>query len=483
MTKERILVVEDEVLVAEQLKEDIEALGYAVAGIVEYGEQVSQAVAETKPDLILMDIRLEGEMDGIEAASRLQAEYDVPIIYLTAFSDQATLKRAAATAPAAYLIKPFNERELEANIALALSKKNHGQSSLDRLRGNEALVDALDLPAVLLDDEGLIAYANGSARSLLKVDELSALRKESITRFVDVGTRESPERPCLVVAADGTASNAVVRIEALSLANGDQIGALVLFQRMSGKERNFLESSACSLNDAILANLPAPESAGSGYEVRGFLYPCLSGTGDLFDAFPLGGDRFCFYTLDVMGHGPLAALIAWSLRDMIRGSADEVAAAGEDLRPAAILARVNAHYWERSFAPESFFVSLVLGVVERPSGSFVLGRAGHPPAILLGPEGKAETLWSAGSAIGIAPEIGIEEREGRLERGERLVLFSDGVIEALARGEQRLEAAARRVTELANLPLDDFIEALSTEAREHFSGDDTSLLAIERTEA
>jgi len=476
MTKERILVVEDEVLVAEELREDLEELGYSVAGVVGSGESAVRAVSENRPDLILMDVRLEGDVDGIEAARQIQAKFDVPIIYLTAYSDQETLKRAAATSPAAYLIKPFNERELEANIALALSANRPKPSPTDRLRGNEALVDALDFPALLLDAGGLIVYANLSALSFLKVGDLSFVRNESITRFVDIGTRESPDRPCLILATDGSASSAVVRIEELTLSNGDQIGALVLFQRMSGKERNFLESSACALNDAVLANLPASTSAGSGYEVRNFLYPCPSGTGDFHDVFHLGRDRFCFYALDVMGHGPLAALIAGTLRDIIRSTATKDVESG----PAAILARVNRSYWERSFVPESFFVSLVLGVVERSSGRFALVRAGHPPCLCLRPGGRAEVLWAPGTAIGVSAELDVEERAGELEPGARLVLFSDGLIEAYAKGEGRLEAAVRRIAEIGDHPLEEFIEVLSADAREHFSGDDTSLLVIER---
>ncbi len=476
MSKERILIVEDEAIVAEELKEDLERLGYAVAGIIDTGDQVVEAVASLKPDLILMDVRLNGGVDGIEAAYQTKAEFDIPIIYLSAYSDGETLKRAAQTTPAAYLIKPFNERELAANISLALSSARSRVSSLEKLRGNEPLVDVLDAPALLLDSRGLIVYANRPALSYLRVRDRSFIRNESITRFVDVGTREAPDRPCLVVAADGSTGSAVVRMESLTLSNGEQIGALVTFHKMSEKERDFLETSACALNDALIANLPGPDAAGPGYGVGGFLLPCLSGTGDFFDVFSLGGEHFCFYALDVMGHGPLAALIAWSLHDMARTAAEGMEREG----PGAVLARLNRDYREKNFVPDSFFVSMILGIVERGSGRFKIARAGHPPCLHLRPSKDPELLRGTGSALGIAPELDVLELEGTLEANGRLVVFSDGTLEAYAGGRDDMAAALNRIAGLVDHPLDSFVETLRTEARESFSGDDASLLAIHR---
>lgn len=476
MSKERILIVEDEAIVAEELKEDLERLGYEVAGIIDTGDQVVETVAALKPDLILMDVRLKGSVDGIEAAYQTQAEFDIPVIYLSAYSDVETLERAALTTPAAYLIKPFNERELAANIALALSSVRSRLSSLEKLRGNEPLVDVLDVPALLLDSLGLIVYANRPALSYLRVRDRSFIRNESITRFVDVGTREAPERPCLIVAADGSTGSAVVRMESLTLSNGEQIGALVTFHKMSDKERDFLETSACALNDALIANLPGVDAAGPGYGVGGFLLPCLSGTGDFFDVFPLGSEYFCFYALDVMGHGPLAALIAWSLRDMARTAAAGTTGAS----PGAILARLNQDYREKNFVPDSFFVSMILGIVERGSGRFKIARAGHPPCLHLRPSKSPELLLGTGTALGITAKLQVQELTGVMETNGRLVVFSDGTLESYSGGRDKMEAALNRIADLVDHPLDSFVDTLRTQARENFSGDDASLLAIHR---
>jgi putative nucleotidyltransferase with HDIG domain len=118
----RILVVEDEMIVAEDLRRTLGQLGYEVCGIVASGEQVRHRVEVDQPDLILMDIGLKGSMDGIEAAADMNTRYAVPIIYLTAYTDPETLKRAKLTNPFGYIIKPFEKRDLRTTIEMALHK-------------------------------------------------------------------------------------------------------------------------------------------------------------------------------------------------------------------------------------------------------------------------------------------------------------------------------------------------------------------------
>ena len=116
----RILVVEDENIVSQDIQHRVKALGFLVAGSSVTGEDaVTQALA-TRPDLILMDIRLKGEMDGIEAARLIRQEIDIPIIYLTAYSDAATLDRAKNTGPFGYILKPLEERDLKTTVEMAL---------------------------------------------------------------------------------------------------------------------------------------------------------------------------------------------------------------------------------------------------------------------------------------------------------------------------------------------------------------------------
>ena len=122
MALTRILVVEDEQLVADDLRETLEILGYDVAALATSGEEAIAKVAATQPHLVLMDIRLEGEMDGIEASQVIQADFQVPVIYLTANTDRATLDRVKQSQPFGYLIKPFSEKSLATTIEIALAR-------------------------------------------------------------------------------------------------------------------------------------------------------------------------------------------------------------------------------------------------------------------------------------------------------------------------------------------------------------------------
>lgn len=118
----KILVVEDEKIVAWDLKNKLEEMGYDVPPVVAYGENVIQMVDNHNPDLILMDIELKGTIDGIQAAYMLQEKHDIPVVYLTAYADEATLRRARVSEPYSYIIKPFDERELHTIIEIAIYK-------------------------------------------------------------------------------------------------------------------------------------------------------------------------------------------------------------------------------------------------------------------------------------------------------------------------------------------------------------------------
>ncbi|MBE9183902.1 response regulator [Microcoleus sp. LEGE 07076] len=117
-----ILIVEDELLIAKNLSLKLEKLGYQIVGIVSSGADAIDRAVEMKPDLILMDIVIKGEIDGIETAAIINQKLDIPIIYTTAYADDETLQRAENTGSYGYLLKPFKERELHATIKIVLSK-------------------------------------------------------------------------------------------------------------------------------------------------------------------------------------------------------------------------------------------------------------------------------------------------------------------------------------------------------------------------
>jgi len=123
MEKEKILVVEDEMIIAEDIRKILVDLGYVVPEIITTGEEAIKKTEEIRPDLVLMDINLKGNIDGIESAQEIHNRFDIPIIYVSAYSNKDTLERARKTEPFGYIPKPFTDIEL--NAMLTLTFLNH----------------------------------------------------------------------------------------------------------------------------------------------------------------------------------------------------------------------------------------------------------------------------------------------------------------------------------------------------------------------
>jgi CheY-like chemotaxis protein len=128
MTTAKILIVEDEGVVAMNLSRTVTGWGYLVTSVASTAERAIQSAADNPPDLVLMDIGLRGDMDGIQAAQVIRERFQVPVVYLTAFADESTLERAKATEPYGYALKPFNELELKITIEMALYKHRADQA-------------------------------------------------------------------------------------------------------------------------------------------------------------------------------------------------------------------------------------------------------------------------------------------------------------------------------------------------------------------
>jgi diguanylate cyclase (GGDEF)-like protein len=140
MEPNKILIVEDELLIARDLSQKLKKQGFEVTGIVTSGQAALQAIATAPPDLILMDIVIKGNQDGISTAVSIRERYDIPVLFLTAYADDETLQRAESTGAYGYLLKPFNERELLTTIRMTLRKHQQfqrleEQSTRDALTG------------------------------------------------------------------------------------------------------------------------------------------------------------------------------------------------------------------------------------------------------------------------------------------------------------------------------------------------------------
>ena len=139
MNSSRVLLVEDERIVVLNLRRQLAKLGYTVAAVAASGDEALRQIEAQRPDVVLMDIRIEGPTDGIETTARISPDLLVPVIYLTAHAEDATLERARATKPSGFLVKPFSERELHATIQMALA----GRAVDMMARENEQRLDQL----------------------------------------------------------------------------------------------------------------------------------------------------------------------------------------------------------------------------------------------------------------------------------------------------------------------------------------------------
>lgn len=177
-----VLIVEDEKIVAKDIEHCLKKIGYNVCGIASNGVDALKLVEEQKPDLILMDIMLKGDMSGIDIASQVKANDQIPVIFLTAYADEHTLSRAKVTEPYGYIIKPFKEIDLHTSIEMALykhSKENEFKKERDLLY---SLVESND-------SKGYIFVRSDSKLVKLKTSEIYYI--EALKDYVVINTKET----------------------------------------------------------------------------------------------------------------------------------------------------------------------------------------------------------------------------------------------------------------------------------------------------
>ncbi len=182
MAKTSILVVEDESIVAKDIQQSLKKLGYSVPSVENSGEDAIDAAGQHKPDLILMDIMLKGEISGIEAAQQIKNRYQIPVIFLTAYADESTLSKAKVTEPYGYIIKPFKEIDLHTSIEMALYK--HGKEQEVRKERDLYSSIVLDKSA----DDCIFVKSNSR---LVKVKTNEMYYVEALKDYVIIHTKDA----------------------------------------------------------------------------------------------------------------------------------------------------------------------------------------------------------------------------------------------------------------------------------------------------
>jgi two-component system sensor histidine kinase/response regulator len=219
MSEEKILVVEDDVISGEALREKLSALGYRVGPPAASGEEAVTRANEFLPDLILMDIKLAGGLDGVDAAQRIQKRQDVPVLYLTAYTDEETLRRAKLTAPYHYLVKPARDRELRVTVEMALHRHRLEKAlreqyqrlaELEKLKDNliHMIVHDMRSPLTVLMGNLEMARESEEDACAARRDNLDvALRSAEglmgmINSLLDVSRLEEGKMPLELIACD-----------------------------------------------------------------------------------------------------------------------------------------------------------------------------------------------------------------------------------------------------------------------------------------
>jgi PAS domain S-box-containing protein len=205
MSNAQILVVEDEYIVAKDIQDTLSNLGYSVPAIAASGEEALKKISELKPDLVLMDIVLKGELDGVQTADQIRLNFDIPVVYLTAYADSETLKRARVTEPYGYLIKPFQEKELHTTIEMALYR----QKMERKLRKNEQWLSitlhSISEGVIATDEKGYITFVNPTAEIMLAKRQEDVLNKlfNDIISIINENTGDKIKSPIDEVLESG----------------------------------------------------------------------------------------------------------------------------------------------------------------------------------------------------------------------------------------------------------------------------------------
>jgi diguanylate cyclase (GGDEF)-like protein/PAS domain S-box-containing protein len=206
MAETKILVVEDSSIVAIDIKRSLQKLGYNVVATAASAEEAIAKVVENEPELILMDIRLKGDTDGVDTARIIKDKYDIPIIYLTAYSDEETLERAKLTEPFGYIIKPFEERELQTAIEMALYKHQMDLKIKESQKWLSITLQSIGDAVIATDERSRVKFLNPIAERLTGWSQSEAFNRPlaEIFKIVSETSGQTEQNPVDKVFETGT---------------------------------------------------------------------------------------------------------------------------------------------------------------------------------------------------------------------------------------------------------------------------------------
>jgi two-component system cell cycle sensor histidine kinase/response regulator CckA len=251
----KILVVEDEAIVALDIRNRLESQGYVVSATVSNGDDALKSIENDRPELVLMDIIIKGEMDGIAMAERIIDKYDIPVIFLTANSDDKTLERAKLTGPFGYLLKPFEERELRTTIEMGLYRHKLERKIKESERWLVTTLRSIGDAVITTDTQGIINFVNPRAEEFTKWKSEDALGKSigTVLNIINEGTGEKVACPVrraldedkiialsnhvLLITRDGQRRSIEDSAAPIKSDSGDLLGAVVVFRDVTDRKK------------------------------------------------------------------------------------------------------------------------------------------------------------------------------------------------------------------------------------------------------
>ena len=260
MTSAKIMIVEDEPITAEDLQEALIQMGYTVSAMVSTAADAIRQAERTRPDLIIMDIHIRGDVDGVDAARTIRQRFDIPAVYLTAHADAETLSRAKLAEPLGYIIKPFQEPEMQATIEMALHKQSidrQGKQTQERL---SAALGAIGEGVITVDASGSVTLLNPAAEAWTgwnqfealgkNIDEVFAIGPSSIGPIrlaLSEGDLAGLNEFCVVISRDGAKRAIGGSVAPIRDHNGSVTGAVIVFGE--AKDRAAAETFAPAETD------------------------------------------------------------------------------------------------------------------------------------------------------------------------------------------------------------------------------------------
>ncbi|MBN2535180.1 MAG: SpoIIE family protein phosphatase [Spirochaetales bacterium] len=516
MPEERILIVEDERLIALELSETLKSNGYLIAGTASSGSKALEMVDQLIPDLILMDIRLEGPLDGIKTARKIKKNHNIPVIFLSALSDRASLEQAKLAEPYGYIVKPFHEKSLLATIEMVLHKSRKIIEMEKRDTWFSSLLHDLGEAIIICNPANEVLFLNLSAERLLSLKAKDAQGKKISELFTLLNNQTKtpikfPDHndfikhtnifleDLLLLRSNGKEISIDLSITPIkfdpsglildSIKSGGKEGKILLLRDIEArKSKN--ERIQKEIDTAIAMQrklLPSHDTKINSIQAAWFLHPCSLGGGDLFHVMSVDKNHVVFYILDVMGHGIPATITSLMLHRFLTPDREKGGILKDTSQllkpPVDVLTELNRQFYgQQPFQ----FVTLIYGIINTLTGRTQCVRAGHNYPVLQGKDGNISEILCEGAAIGLYPELALTEEEFVFERGSRLFFYSDGLIECISkeRGVFSIKKLYSYIIEtrsrsIKQLTID--LEALLFQWRgTNYFDDDVSFMVLER---